>query len=85
MKREYAHWWRQAPRSYQLPIFVGRIPAAMAIKYGQDRVTCNSLNLDADANSWAKECDYTQISRVAFAVATHYRCARLHLQLRCEH
>ncbi|KAH9845958.1 hypothetical protein C2E23DRAFT_716408, partial [Lenzites betulinus] len=71
--RLYPSWWAKAPASYKHPLLEGRVPAAVVLKYGQDRHVCNPPTAANDAELWHRSCDFSKLSRVAFALATHYR------------
>ncbi|KAH9845988.1 hypothetical protein C2E23DRAFT_745123 [Lenzites betulinus] len=73
IERLYPSWWRNAPQVYKHPLLDGRIPAAVVLKYGQDRQVCAPPTANADAALWDHSCDYSKLARVAFALATHYR------------
>ena len=73
LENHYESWWESAPQSYRHPLLTGRTPAAVTLKYGQNREVCKPFSTQTDAKLWARECDYSKLSRIAFALATHYR------------
>ncbi|KAL7279538.1 hypothetical protein ACG7TL_007384 [Trametes sanguinea] len=75
LENHYESWWESAPQSYRHPLLTGRTPAAVTLKYGQNREVCKPFSTQTDAKLWARECDYSKLSRVAFALATHYRAS----------
>ncbi|KAI0819169.1 hypothetical protein BC628DRAFT_1342387 [Trametes gibbosa] len=53
------------------------IPAAVILKYGQDRQVCAPPTAHADTTLWDQSCDYSKLACVAFALATHYRISQV--------
>ncbi|KAI0323771.1 hypothetical protein GY45DRAFT_1376073 [Cubamyces sp. BRFM 1775] len=68
----YPWWWDNAPEEYKDAIPPGRVPVAVVVKYGQNRKICIDTSKRLDAESWSLQWDFSKLSRVAMAIATHY-------------
>lgn len=68
----YPWWLDHAPEAYKKAMLPGRVPVAIVLKYGQNRRICVDVSKRLDAESWALHWDFSKLSRVAMAIATHY-------------